>query len=94
MLDIYCRAHHGRRKELCSQCQDVLSYSLCRLNNCPFGAEKPACSDCPIHCYKRSMREQVREVMRYSGPRMLWRHPILALLHLWDGWWHRGKSIV
>jgi hypothetical protein len=32
------------------------------------------------------MRERVRQVMRYSGPKMLLRHPIRALLHLlWDG---------
>ena len=31
------------------------------------------------------MRERVREVMRYSGPRMLWRHPVLAAAHLMDG---------
>jgi len=31
------------------------------------------------------MRERIRAVMRYAGPRMLWRHPLLALLHLADG---------
>jgi hypothetical protein len=31
------------------------------------------------------MRERVREVMRYSGPRMLTRHPVLAVAHLVDG---------
>ncbi len=31
------------------------------------------------------MRERVRAVMRYAGPRMLLCHPILALLHLRDG---------
>jgi hypothetical protein len=27
----------------------------------------------------------MREVMRYAGPRMLWRHPLLAVAHLIDG---------
>jgi hypothetical protein len=49
---------------------------------CPFGADKPTCANCTIHCYRAEMREQVREVMRYSGPRMMWRHPLLALAHL------------
>ena len=31
------------------------------------------------------MRERVRAVMRYSGPRMLTRHPVLAVAHLADG---------
>ena len=39
---------------------------------------------CPVHCYEAAMRERVRQVMRYAGPRMLLRHPILALLHLRD----------
>jgi hypothetical protein len=27
----------------------------------------------------------MREVMRYAGPRMIWRHPILAIWHMIDG---------
>ena len=28
------------------------------------------------------MREKIRTVMRYSGPRMLGKHPIAAIRHL------------
>jgi hypothetical protein len=31
------------------------------------------------------MRDRIRKVMRFSGPRMLFLHPTLALLHLLDG---------
>jgi len=31
------------------------------------------------------MRERVRVVMRTAGPRMIWRHPILAIRHVIDG---------
>jgi hypothetical protein len=31
------------------------------------------------------MREQVRAVMRYAGPRMVKEHPLLAAAHLTDG---------
>jgi hypothetical protein len=31
------------------------------------------------------MKEKVKKVMRYSGPRMLLHHPGLALHHAWDG---------
>ncbi len=31
------------------------------------------------------MREKIRRVMRYAGPRMLLRHPVMALLHMVDG---------
>ncbi len=40
------------------------------------------CSKCPIHCYKPKMREHIREVMRYSGPRMIFYHPIIAIKHM------------
>ena len=35
------------------------------------------------------MREAIRVVMRYAGPRMLVRHPVLALGHTIDGVLHR-----
>jgi len=91
MVGIYCRAHHGTSRELCDDCRELLDYALRRLACCPFGEEKPACADCPIHCYKPAMRSRVQEVMRFAGPRMIRRHPILAVLHLWDKR-RRGKG--
>jgi hypothetical protein len=91
MVRIYCRAHHATRDGLCPECRELLEYAHCRLDRCPFGADKPTCADCPIHCYKPAMRERVKRVMRYAGPRMLARHPILAVLHLLDGR-RRAKS--
>jgi hypothetical protein len=85
MMAIYCRDHHGRTAELCGECAELLAYALERLERCPFGEGKTACVDCEIHCYKPAMREKVRGVMRYAGPRMLLRHPMLALHHLLDG---------
>ena len=38
--------------------------------------------DVAIHCYKPDMKEKMREVMRYAGPRMMWYHPIAAIKHL------------
>ncbi|MDR2707504.1 MAG: nitrous oxide-stimulated promoter family protein [Nitrososphaerota archaeon] len=37
-----------------------------------------------MQCYKPDMKLQARKIMSYSGPRLLLRHPILALHHLWD----------
>ena len=34
------------------------------------------------HCYKPEMRERIRQVMRYSGPRMITKHPVAAIRHL------------
>ena len=84
MIHIYCRDHHGDRK-LCAECQSLLDYAALRLDRCQFGAEKPTCAKCPVHCYQKSRREQVRVVMRYAGPRMLWEHPLLSLRHWLDG---------
>jgi predicted amidophosphoribosyltransferase len=92
MVGLYCRGHHGRTKEICGDCRDLLEYALRRLDCCPFGAEKTTCAHCPIHCYKPEMRARVRAVMRYAGPRMLFRHPILALFHFLDGFGrHQAK---
>ena len=84
MIRIYCRSRHGRRKGLCEECEELRLYAEKRLERCPFAEEKPTCVKCPVHCYEASMRERVRQVMRFSGPRMLLVHPILALRHLRD----------
>ena len=84
MIAIHCRDHHGTRG-LCDDCAALDAYADERLDRCVYGVEKPTCFNCPIHCYKREKREAVREVMRYAGPRMLLRHPILATWHVLDG---------
>jgi hypothetical protein len=84
MIAIYCKAHHAAGPELCDECRELCDYALSRLDCCRYGAEKPVCNRCPIHCYRPALRARVREVMRYAGPRMLLRHPILALGHQWD----------
>lgn len=87
MLGIYCRHQHGR--SLCAECQELKGYVRLRLDRCRFGEEKPTCAKCPVHCYQRDRREQIKAVMRFAGPRMLWEHPWLSLCHLWDGWFQR-----
>lgn len=87
MVGIYCRDHHdGDRSSPCGDCRALLDYAEQRLLKCPYGQAKPTCARCPVHCYKRMQREQARIVMRYSGPRMIWRHPWLSLLHVLDKW--------
>jgi hypothetical protein len=85
MIRSYCRGHHGGATALCSACQDLHDYAHQRLTRCVFGPEKPTCVNCPVHCYQRDRRDQVKAVMRYAGPRMLWQHPILCLFHWIDG---------
>lgn len=83
MVRIYCADHHGTAG-LCASCSELLEYSHQRLDRCPYGDEKPTCKECPVHCYKPDRRSEMRDVMRYAGPRMLWRHPWLAVVHLWQ----------
>jgi hypothetical protein len=85
MAGIYCRSHHQTREGFCPECLKVLNYALERVDRCPFGEGKPTCTACPVHCHEPAMRRKIRQVMRYSGPRMLVRHPLLALLHILDG---------
>ena len=84
MLRIYCRDHHAQIAGLCPDCEGLLDYAGKRLRVCPFHEDKPVCNKCAVHCYAPALRERVREVMRYAGPRMLYRHPWLAVLHLLD----------
>ncbi len=85
MIAIYCRDHHARRKGLCAECEEVLAYAELRLDKCLFADNKPTCAKCPVHCYKPAMREQVKQIMRYAGPRMIYNHPYLAIRHILDG---------
>jgi Nitrous oxide-stimulated promoter. len=92
MIMIYCSDNHGRKHVLCAECAKLKEYALLRLDKCPFGDTKPTCVNCLVHCYHPNMRERVKQVMRYAGPRMLLRHPVLAIFHLIDGHLYKPKS--
>ncbi|WP_035386899.1 nitrous oxide-stimulated promoter family protein [Ferrimonas senticii] len=86
MLQIYCQAHHQGQKNngLCEACNQLAGYAEQKLDRCPYGDSKPDCARCPIHCYKPDERERARQAMRFAGPKMLWHHPIEAIIHLYD----------
>jgi hypothetical protein len=84
MLCLYCRHQHGTASGLCPDCQSLQEYALLRLKKCPFQEGKTTCARCPVHCYTPDRREEIRQVMRFSGPRMLYAHPWLTVLHLFD----------
>ncbi len=85
MVQIYCTAHHESADELCEDCAKFLDYAEVRLEKCPYGEDKPTCANCPVHCYKPHFRAQAKAIMRFSGPRMLFRHPLLTIAHYMDG---------
>ncbi|MBR2812106.1 MAG: nitrous oxide-stimulated promoter family protein [Solobacterium sp.] len=82
MITLYCRKMHGTRNGLCPDCAALAAYACRRSDQCPFMENKTFCSNCHVHCYRPEMREKIREVMRFSGPRMIFHHPILAMKHL------------
>lgn len=93
MIGIYCRGNHKRAQErksyphagdLCPECFELAQYVHERIERCPRMEEKTFCSSCPVHCYAPAMRDRVREVMRYAGPRMLLHHPVAAVHHALD----------
>jgi predicted amidophosphoribosyltransferase len=85
MIGIFCRGHHPAGASFCQDCQELWDYTRTRVERCAFGQDKPTCLNCTVHCFRREMRERIRAVMRYAGPRMPLRHPLLSLLHLIDG---------
>ena len=91
MVTLYCR-HNHQAETLCQKCRDLRQYALECLKKCPFQEGKTTCLKCPVHCYKPEMREKIRAVMRYSGPKMVYRHPVLAILHFLDRC--RNKPVV
>lgn len=84
MFEIYCQGRHGTRGALCPDCQGVLDYAFKRIDKCPYAETKPTCKNCVTHCYAKEMQTKVKEIMRFSGPRMPLRHPILTLGHYLD----------
>ena len=80
MIALYCRHHHDG-KVLCADCQALSDYCASRLDHCKFGEDKPTCRKCAVHCYKPEMREKIRTVMRYAGPRMILYYPAEAIKH-------------
>jgi hypothetical protein len=103
MTRLYCKEskHIGAKfgpaaksefRGLCGDCAALMHYGLKQLENCPHGTEKPTCANCAIHCYKKPWEEKMKAMMRFAGPKMLWKHPRLALWHIWDAWTKPGKK--
>lgn len=82
MIKIYCRKNHHCKTGLCEDCAELDTYARLRSDKCPFMESKTFCSNCKVHCYKLEMREKIRKVMRFSGPRMIFYHPVAAIRHV------------
>lgn len=63
---------------LCPDCQKLLSHGMAKLLLCTQDP-KPMCKKCQVHCYAPGYRENIREVMKFSGLYLV-RHGRLDLM--------------
>ncbi len=75
------REIHGRPLRLCRSCRKLLAHAFVKRTRCPLHP-KPACKKCPTHCYAPRYRAQIREVMKFSGRRLVLRGRLDYLYHL------------
>jgi hypothetical protein len=80
MIRYYCQKKHAN-DTICKDCAGLIEYSHQRLDSCQFGEEKPTCRKCQVHCYSPMTRDRIRAVMRYAGPRMMFRAPLNWIRH-------------
>lgn len=92
MIQYYCRKHKHSDQVPCDNCQELIKYANNRVDRCPMMETKTFCSNCKIHCYRPEMRKEIKEVMRYAGPRMLFHHPVKAIHHLIED--RKEKKVV
>jgi len=85
MVELYCRDHHDCQSPPCAECRELIEYAIARVRQCPLQERRTTCGKCEIHCYKPVMKKQIKEVMRYAGPRMLKAHPLLTAKHILKG---------
>ncbi|MFA9398109.1 MAG: nitrous oxide-stimulated promoter family protein [Clostridiaceae bacterium] len=81
MIKMYCNKKHKTKEGLCEECGVLFEYAIERLENCKFGENKTSCGMCKVHCYKEDMRDEIRKVMKFSGPRMILYHPKALIKH-------------
>lgn len=85
-VEVYCSGKHGAverspftlpenlgERKICSKCAEFMEYAVTKRLKCPLEAEKPSCKHCRIHCYGVNQRKKVREIMGYSGRRLMMR---------------------
>ena len=81
MIELYCR-HHLKQDTMTDEYRLLAEYACQRLDHCQFGETKKSCKKCPVHCYVPQMRQRIREVMRWSGPRMMFYAPKDVISHV------------
>jgi predicted amidophosphoribosyltransferase len=71
----------GKTIVLCPECTKLLAHAFVKRTHCPMDP-KPMCKHCPNHCYHPTYRQQIREVMKFSGRKMVLGGRLDYLFHL------------
>lgn len=93
-VEVYCFGKHpgaartpfvlaagvGERS-LCPECAAFLAYATARRLKCPLEAEKPSCKHCRTHCYAKPQLAKVKEIMAYSGRKLMLRGRLDYIWH-------------
>ena len=93
-VEVYCTGKHrdaertsmtlpaelGERT-LCPDCASFLGYAITRRRKCPLEAEKPSCKHCRTHCYSKPQLAKVKEIMAYSGRKLMMRGRLDYIWH-------------
>ena len=90
---VFCKDHHSgitknyyksqyfkAERDYCPACTDFLEYAIGRRLCCPLPS-KSSCKKCHVHCYRPGHREKVKEIMRYSGRKLITRGRFDLLIH-------------
>lgn len=75
MITLYCEKKHKLGFDKCSKCQELYEYAAMKLDKCKFGENKTSCKRCSVHCFNQERKEQIKVVMRFSGPRIIFYRP-------------------
>jgi len=77
------RHRYSRGVELCPDCAGLLAHGIQKRRTCPLNP-KPSCKQCRVHCYSKEYRAKIREVMGFSGRRMIMRGRLDYLWHFFS----------
>jgi Nitrous oxide-stimulated promoter len=93
-VEVYCAGKHGQaernlfslpeglgERHLCPECSVFMQYAVARRIKCPLEAEKPSCKHCRTHCYNKANLAKVKEIMAYSGMKLMLRGRLDYIWH-------------
>ncbi len=74
----------NKKAVICPDCMAILEHGIRKRALCPL-EPKPSCKKCHIHCYKPEYRQKIREIMAFSGRKMLLKGRLDYLWHYYAG---------